>query len=41
VHTICNYEGIKVQVSNGLPFTGVVFAKNKYDSCRVEVDIGF
>ncbi|KAI1711166.1 PAN domain-containing protein [Ditylenchus destructor] len=37
VHTICNYEGIKVQIKNSEPFTGVVFVKNKYDTCRVEV----
>ncbi|KIH48843.1 hypothetical protein ANCDUO_21084 [Ancylostoma duodenale] len=38
IHTICNYEGIKVQVSNGAPFSGVIFVKNKYDTCRVEVN---
>ncbi|VDO67327.1 unnamed protein product [Heligmosomoides polygyrus] len=37
IHTICNYEGIKVQINNGGPFSGVIFVKNKYDSCRVEV----
>ncbi|KAK0425130.1 hypothetical protein QR680_009048 [Steinernema hermaphroditum] len=37
VQTICNYEGIKVQVKNPEAFTGVMFVKNKYDSCRVEV----
>uniref|UniRef100_A0A915CUF9 Apple domain-containing protein n=1 Tax=Ditylenchus dipsaci TaxID=166011 RepID=A0A915CUF9_9BILA len=37
VHTICNYEGIKVQIKNEEPFSGVVFVKNKYDTCRVEV----
>ncbi|CAD5206096.1 unnamed protein product [Bursaphelenchus okinawaensis] len=37
VHTICNYEGIKVQIKNDKPFSGVVFVKNKYDTCRVEI----
>ncbi|TKR93560.1 hypothetical protein L596_007987 [Steinernema carpocapsae] len=37
VQTICNYEGIKVQVKNQEAFTGVMFVKNKYDTCRVEV----
>ncbi|KAK6050514.1 hypothetical protein COOONC_11982, partial [Cooperia oncophora] len=37
IHTICNYEGIKVQVNNGASFSGVIFVKNKYDTCRVEV----
>ncbi|VDK39188.1 unnamed protein product [Gongylonema pulchrum] len=35
VHTICNYEGIKIR--NNEPFSGVMFVKNKYDTCRVEV----
>ncbi|KAH7723892.1 PAN domain-containing protein [Aphelenchoides avenae] len=38
VHTICNYEGIKVQIKNQQPFSGIVFVKNKYDTCRVEVE---
>uniref|UniRef100_A0AC34QZT2 Uncharacterized protein n=1 Tax=Panagrolaimus sp. JU765 TaxID=591449 RepID=A0AC34QZT2_9BILA len=38
VQTVCNYEGIKVQVKNGVPFTGVIFVKNRYDTCRVEVE---
>jgi hypothetical protein len=71
VHTICNYEGISVQVRQKLiriallqfykmenfnnsiinliifphlqikhsePFSGIVFVKNKYDTCRVEVE---
>ncbi|KJH51707.1 PAN domain protein [Dictyocaulus viviparus] len=37
VQTICNYEGIKVQVNHDSSFNGVIFVKNKYDSCRVEV----
>uniref|UniRef100_A0A9J2P8T1 ZP domain-containing protein n=1 Tax=Ascaris lumbricoides TaxID=6252 RepID=A0A9J2P8T1_ASCLU len=37
VRTICNYEGIKVQVKNNEAFSGVMFVKNKYDTCRVEV----
>ncbi|VDM45224.1 unnamed protein product [Toxocara canis] len=37
VQTICNYEGIKVQVKNHGAFSGVMFVKNKYDTCRVEV----
>ncbi|KAI6210434.1 hypothetical protein M3Y96_00327600 [Aphelenchoides besseyi] len=37
VHTICNYEGMKVQIKNQQPFSGVVFVKNKFDSCRVEI----
>ncbi|KAK6730984.1 hypothetical protein RB195_007449 [Necator americanus] len=37
IQTICNYEGIKVQVNNGASFSGVIFVKNKYDTCRVEV----
>lgn len=38
VHTICNYEGISVQIKHTQPFSGVVFVKNKYDTCRVEVE---
>ncbi|KAI3420261.1 hypothetical protein GPALN_003577 [Globodera pallida] len=38
VHTICNYEGISVQVKHSEPFSGVMFVKNKYDTCRVEVE---
>ncbi|CAI4221215.1 unnamed protein product [Auanema sp. JU1783] len=37
IQTLCNYEGIKVQVNNGEHFSGVIFVKNKYDTCRVEV----
>ncbi|VDK88808.1 unnamed protein product [Litomosoides sigmodontis] len=37
VQTICNYEGIKVQVRNTEAFSGVMFVKNKYETCRVEV----
>ncbi|VDK45945.1 unnamed protein product [Anisakis simplex] len=37
VQTICNYEGIKVQVKNNEAFSGVMFVKNRYDTCRVEV----
>ena len=37
IQTICNYEGIKVQINNGEPFSGVIFVKNKFDTCRVEV----
>ncbi|VDN03622.1 unnamed protein product [Thelazia callipaeda] len=37
VQTICNYEGIKVQVKNNEAFSGAMFAKNKYETCRVEV----
>uniref|UniRef100_A0A7I4XSG9 PAN-1 domain containing protein n=1 Tax=Haemonchus contortus TaxID=6289 RepID=A0A7I4XSG9_HAECO len=37
IRTICNYEGIKVQVNNGASFSAVLFVKNKYDTCRVEV----
>ena len=37
IKTICNYEGIKVQVDNAEAFSGVVFVKNKFDTCRVEV----
>ncbi|KAM3721511.1 Uncharacterized protein ACO02O_09298 [Dirofilaria immitis] len=37
VRTICNYEGIKVQVKNAEAFSGVMFVKNKYETCRVEV----
>ncbi|OZC08932.1 hypothetical protein X798_04019 [Onchocerca flexuosa] len=37
VQTICNYEGIKVQVRNTEAFSGVIFVKNKYETCRVEV----
>ncbi|CAJ0574391.1 unnamed protein product, partial [Mesorhabditis spiculigera] len=37
VHTICNYEGIKVQIKHTDKFSGVIFVKNKYDTCRVEV----
>ncbi|KAI6242498.1 hypothetical protein M3Y99_00216100 [Aphelenchoides fujianensis] len=37
IKTICNYEGMKVQVKNNQPFSGVMFVKNKYDTCRVEV----
>uniref|UniRef100_A0A158Q7Z5 PAN domain protein n=1 Tax=Elaeophora elaphi TaxID=1147741 RepID=A0A158Q7Z5_9BILA len=37
VQTICNYEGIKVQVRNREAFSGVMFVKNKYETCRVEV----
>lgn len=37
VHTICNYEGISVQIKHIEPFSGVMFVKNKYDTCRVEV----
>lgn len=37
VHTICGFDGMQVQVNNGEPFTGAVFVKNKYDTCRVEV----
>ncbi|GMT28150.1 hypothetical protein PFISCL1PPCAC_19447 [Pristionchus fissidentatus] len=37
IQTICNYEGIKVQVKNDELFSGVIFVKNKYDTCRVEV----
>lgn len=28
---------LQVQVNNGEKFSGVMFVKNKYDSCRVEV----
>ncbi|KAL3125932.1 hypothetical protein niasHT_009461 [Heterodera trifolii] len=38
VHTICNYEGISVQIKHSEPFSGVMFVKNKYDTCRVEVE---
>nr|CAD2172337.1 unnamed protein product [Meloidogyne enterolobii] len=38
VHTICNYEGISVQIKHSSPFSGVVFVRNKYDTCRVEVE---
>uniref|UniRef100_A0A7E4VYW4 ZP domain-containing protein n=1 Tax=Panagrellus redivivus TaxID=6233 RepID=A0A7E4VYW4_PANRE len=38
VQTICNYEGIKVQIKNNEPFTGVIFVKNRYDTCRVEIE---
>ncbi|EFO25782.2 PAN domain-containing protein [Loa loa] len=37
VQTICNYEGIKVQVRNTEAFSGVIFVKNRYETCRVEV----
>ncbi|PAV81635.1 hypothetical protein WR25_17484 isoform H [Diploscapter pachys] len=37
ITTICNYEGIKVQVNNEEQFSGVMFVKNKFDTCRVEV----
>ena len=37
IKTICNYEGIKVQVENAESFSGVMFVKNKFDTCRVEV----
>jgi len=37
IQTVCNYEGIKVQIKNNEPFTGVMFVKNRYDTCRVEV----
>uniref|UniRef100_A0A0K0CUG2 PAN domain protein n=1 Tax=Angiostrongylus cantonensis TaxID=6313 RepID=A0A0K0CUG2_ANGCA len=37
IQTVCNYEGIRVQVNHDSPFNGVFFAKNKYDTCRVEV----
>jgi hypothetical protein len=38
IQTVCNYEGIKVQIKNNEPFTGVIFVKNRYDTCRVEVE---
>uniref|UniRef100_A0A1I8BYM1 PAN domain protein n=1 Tax=Meloidogyne hapla TaxID=6305 RepID=A0A1I8BYM1_MELHA len=38
VHTICNYEGISVQIKHSSQFSGVVFVRNKYDTCRVEVE---
>lgn len=28
---------MQIQIKNNVPFSGVVFAKNKYDSCRIEV----
>lgn len=28
---------MQVQIKNDVPFSGVVFVKNKYDSCRIEV----
>uniref|UniRef100_A0A0N4ZNC4 Apple domain-containing protein n=1 Tax=Parastrongyloides trichosuri TaxID=131310 RepID=A0A0N4ZNC4_PARTI len=37
VQTICDYEGIKVQIKSPQSFTGVIFVKNHYESCRVEV----
>ncbi|VDM57639.1 unnamed protein product [Angiostrongylus costaricensis] len=37
IQTICNYEGIRVQVNHDSSFNGVIFVKNKYDTCRVEV----
>uniref|UniRef100_A0A914XJN3 PAN domain-containing protein n=1 Tax=Plectus sambesii TaxID=2011161 RepID=A0A914XJN3_9BILA len=37
VFTVCGLDGMQLQVNNGAPFTGAVFVKNKYDTCRVEV----
>uniref|UniRef100_A0A0K0EZ99 No mechanoreceptor potential A (inferred by orthology to a D. melanogaster protein) n=1 Tax=Strongyloides venezuelensis TaxID=75913 RepID=A0A0K0EZ99_STRVS len=37
VQTICDYEGIKVQIKSPQSFTGVIFVKNHYETCRVEV----
>ncbi|KFD57899.1 hypothetical protein M514_01132 [Trichuris suis] len=37
VQTICNFDGMKVKVTKEEPFTGAVFVKMKYDTCRVEV----
>uniref|UniRef100_A0AC35U0W2 Major sperm protein n=1 Tax=Rhabditophanes sp. KR3021 TaxID=114890 RepID=A0AC35U0W2_9BILA len=37
VQTVCDYDGIKVQIKSPQSFTGVIFVKNHYESCRVEV----
>ncbi|CDW56151.1 PAN 1 and Zona pellucida domain containing protei n [Trichuris trichiura] len=37
MQTICNFDGMKVKVTKEEPFTGAVFVKMKYDTCRVEV----
>ncbi|KRZ92652.1 Uncharacterized protein T08_13896, partial [Trichinella sp. T8] len=37
IQTICNFDGMKVKVTKESPFTGAVFVKMKYDTCRVEV----
>uniref|UniRef100_A0A5S6QAT7 ZP domain-containing protein n=1 Tax=Trichuris muris TaxID=70415 RepID=A0A5S6QAT7_TRIMR len=37
VQTVCNFDGMKVKVTKEEPFTGAVFVKMKYDTCRVEV----
>uniref|UniRef100_A0A915KIA8 Apple domain-containing protein n=1 Tax=Romanomermis culicivorax TaxID=13658 RepID=A0A915KIA8_ROMCU len=37
VVTTCNFDGMKVTVTRDQSFTGAVFAKMKYDTCRTEV----
>ncbi|VDO92676.1 unnamed protein product [Soboliphyme baturini] len=37
VQTVCNLDGMKILVTKEESFTGSVFAKMKYDTCRVEV----
>ncbi|CAI4231348.1 unnamed protein product [Auanema sp. JU1783] len=37
IQTLCNYDGIKVQINHKEQFSGVVFVKNRYDTCRKEI----
>lgn len=38
VHPICEYSDMRVQLKSEKPFTGFIFAKNRFGSCRIDVD---
>ncbi len=37
LYTDCQYGGMKVLMNAQQPFTGYIFAKNKFGSCRTDI----
>lgn len=38
MHPICEYSDMRVRMLAEKPFTGFLFAKNKFGTCRVDVE---